>query len=132
MEECLKDLQTCFKKLPKEIRKHIFSSGPPTSPLAELVKSEKYQDLRELMLADWGELAVHYLEVVPGHFRDNGRTESMNIAAIYELMSYNIEARAGYRSEQLRIIEEGGPAVWDGSDSESCLRDSESGNSDVG
>ena len=123
MEDYFKDSQTCFKTLPTEIMKHIFSYSPPTSPLAELVKSEKYQDLRELMLADWGELAVHYLEVVPGHFRDSGRTENMNIAAIYELMSYNIEARAGYRSEQLRIIEEGGPAVWEGS---------ESGNSDVG
>ena len=117
-------MQEYLKDLPKEIRKHIFSYSPPTSPLADLVKSQKYQDLRELMLANWEELAVHYLEVVPGHFRDDGRSENMNIAAIYELMSYNIEARAGYRSEQLRFIEEGGFVVWDSDDSES-------GNSDV-
>ena len=58
------------------------------------------------MLADWGELAVHYLEVVPGHFRDSGRTENMNIAAIYELMSYNIEARTAARIEAESEFEE--------------------------
>ena len=51
MEE---DLETQLKKLPKDLWKYIFRFvGPPTSPVASIVKSERFHIRRCGMLYYW-------------------------------------------------------------------------------
>ena len=96
----------CLQELPKDLQKHIFKyAGPPTSPVAALVKGEAFQKLQRKIRREWcetwqdyrhvqeGEAVFYYPEWLWNLSATENITDYMVMEATYEAMSCNIEER---------------------------------------
>ena len=99
-----------FKQLPKELRKRIFNfMGPPTSPAADLVKGEAFQDLQCKIESDWREtwldyrhvqkygVILYYPEWLWNLSPDEDITDNAVLAATYE--AFELKAKASELKE---------------------------------